>query len=109
MAVSLEDLPPEIIEIIYDFCNNVDEHAPLDLRATSRILEAYTRRKWHRQHFLHRYIALNVDSLTELVQIASQLELAKAIRSIRIYCDGEERLLEHLLESNDSNSKADAV
>lgn len=89
MAASLESLPPEIIEIICDFCNVCDKQSILHLRLTCRILQAASRRKWRDQYFTKRRITLDVPKLTELKEVASQPEFANTIKSIKIFSQNE--------------------
>ena len=89
MASHLEALPPEILEIIADFCNQDDgdvEHPLLHFRTSCRTVQHATRRSWLRQYFRSRTIRYDHAKLNKLIDVASIPEFTCNIKAIDFIC-----------------------
>lgn len=86
MFSSLESLPPELVEIISDFCTSADEDSLLHLRAASRSLQVATRRKWRNHYFAARKVVLQNTKLEKLREITSHMEYAHTVKQLVISC-----------------------
>jgi hypothetical protein len=88
MAPSLEGLPPELLDIIADFCTDDgnDDDPLLKLRSTCRSIEGRMA-----FYFTERYLDLDAAKLDELKQIGAVSDLARATTAIVVCCKDDSK------------------
>lgn len=95
MASPLERLPPELIEVVSDFCilsDNEEHKSLLNLRLPSRTLEIATRRVWRNHYFGSRKVMIDEGKMARLTKVASHPELARSMKSLVVSCVDDETL-----------------
>jgi hypothetical protein len=97
----LLDLPPELIEQIYDPCENDDDQDNMiDFRLTCKYIEKSTRRSFRRWHFACKDITMDDASIERFCVMMKTPGIAKSIEEIEIHADDDGTRARRARETN---------
>jgi hypothetical protein len=86
----LLNLPPELIEQIYNpFENDDDEDNMIDFRLTCKYIEKSTRRSFRRWHFAWKVIKMNDASIERVCVTMQTPDLANSIEELEIHAEDD--------------------
>jgi hypothetical protein len=85
----LLDLPPELIEQIYDPSENHNRDLMVNFRLTCKYIEEATRRPFRRWYFAWRVIKMNDASIERFCAMTQTPDLTKSLEELEIHAEDD--------------------